>query len=476
MTEKSSYRIWNKFAYLFSAHWIRELLQTAFMIYLARKYSATFGEFSLALNVGYIVRFIAECGLNQHLATMLARKSDYPTTLLAQFTILKGGILGLSLLGMLGFVFWQDYDPSLRLLVILIGTAVGLEALNSSFFVVYQILGRQDVEGRLRSAGSIAGFGYGLLSLFFNASPLLIALFKPIETAVNLFGSCYGVLSRLRLRLDMAQLRLVWDTWKQGFVFTLMAVLAIFYNKINVFFLQNSAGAEAVAQYSVAWQTVDGISTMVSAMLLGKVMFPIFAKLWFGNRSEFGRLAQRSGRWLLVAGLILGYALAIESDRIILAIYGTQYQDAIWMQQYLAPAILFAFMHNLAAYLMISAQCQVQLLLIYIVGLAVNLALCILIIPGSPLLGTTLAIVLTKGFVAVLSVGFSIWRYRMLDGRSLLHLGLTGLAGLALYAAGRELLFREAAELLGLLPTLWLALRWRKGMLATRQEVTSGTA
>ena len=131
--QHGSHRVLKKFAYLFSAHWVRELFETAFQISLARMSEVTFGEFMLALSIGQILRFVAECGLNQHLSAMLARKDNYPTILLTQFTLIKFFILSISWLVMLGFIYWQGYSPSLKVLVIIIATAVGLETLVSSF-------------------------------------------------------------------------------------------------------------------------------------------------------------------------------------------------------------------------------------------------------------------------------------------------------------------------------------------------------
>jgi len=459
---KPQHKILRKFAYLFSAHWARELFQTVFLIYLARNFTTTYGQFMLALSIGQIVRFISECGLNQHLATMLARKADYPSALAAQFTLLKGVLLGLSLLGMVGFVFWQDYDPQLRWLVLVIGAGVGLEALNSTFFVVLQILGRQDVEGRLRTMGAGLGFGYGLGALFLGFSPLAVGFFKLVETMTNMAGSMYGVLRRRNFHIDWGKLGTVWETWKKSIVFTLMAVVTIFYNKVNIFFLQKAAGAEGVAQYSVTWQTIEGICSLVSGMLLGKVMFPIFARLWISNQEEFKNLARTSSRWLMAAAVCIMFVLFIESDRIILLIYGPEYQDAVWMQRWLVPSIVFAFIHNLAAYMMISSHKPPLLLAFYCAGLALNLVLCATLIPTMPLLGTALAIVVTKGFVALLSVGYCQLRFRIIPLDAVLQLGLAMALGAGLYWLGTTYLFREAGEALALGPVLWLTLRWRK--------------
>lgn len=466
-----SHNILKKFGFLFSAHGVRELFQTVFLISLARMYPTTYGQFTLALSVGQIMRFVSECGLNQHLMTMIARKDDYPTSLITQFLTLKGAILSLAWVVMLGFTHWQEYDATLRTLVIIISTGVALEALTSSFFVVYQLLGRQDIEGKVRSVGAATGFGYGLVMLFSGASPILISFYKIIETLVTLAGAAVLIYKKITFTFNKEQLLRVWDTWKKGIVFTLMAAVSIFYNKINMFFLQSATGSHDVAQYGVTWGLVEGICSMVSAMLLGKVMFPIFAKLFVKSRKEFTALAQDSVRWLLAAATIIMFVLGVESDRLIPLIYGDSYSDAIWMQKYLVFAIALHFIHNLAVYLMISAQRQLIVLIIFSIGLLFNLAVCMTLIPKWPLLGTALAIVLTKGFVALMSVSFCQLRFRMLPFASIAQLLLAIALGAGLYYVGTEYLFREAGEILALGPVAYLAWGWRKELNARKEQV-----
>jgi len=245
-----------------------------------------------------------------------------------------------------------------------------------------------------------------------------------------------------------------------GLVFALIEVSAILYNKANLFFLQKYAGAHGVAQYSVTWQTVDSISGLVSNLLLQSVLFPLFVHLWEVDRDQVSHLARNTARWLLAAALVVMFVLFIESDRIITLIYGPNYQEAIWLQKFLAVTVVFAFMHNLAAFLLISMRLQRLLLIFYLGGLAFNLLWCTLAIPRLPLLGAALAMVFTKGGVAFLTVSFCQRRLRLLPRRSLLQLGFAILLGALFYLAGRGHLPREAAELLALAPTLSLAAWW----------------
>src|SRR4030042_5992484 len=112
--ESAPPRILQKFASLRSARWVREALQTAFFIYLARVSSTTYGEFMLALGLGGILVLVAEFGLNLPLVSLLGQKDGDPDDALTQVSLLKGFLLILALAGVLGFMEWQGDSASLQ--------------------------------------------------------------------------------------------------------------------------------------------------------------------------------------------------------------------------------------------------------------------------------------------------------------------------------------------------------------------------
>ena len=143
---------------------------------------------------------------------------------------------------------------------------------------------------------------------------------------------------------------------KSGFIFTIMAACAMFYNKINVFFLKNYGGDAAVGGYNVAWETVEGLSVLVSSALLGKVIFPLLARYWAQDRAAFRQLAGQTARSLWAASLPLIFLICVESDRFLPTIYGPGYEMAATAQRLLTPCLATAFLHNLAAYAMIGMR------------------------------------------------------------------------------------------------------------------------
>lgn len=468
-----SHGILGKFLHLAGAQWIRDGLHTVFLIYLARQSTSDYGEFMVAFGLASIVLFLGEFGLNQPLVASLSKKFTHKGDILAQYTLLKGGIMTAGWLGVLVFVLWQDYTAGLTNLVLVISAGVGLEALASSFFVAIRVEGRQDLEARIRALAAVLGYGWGLALLIAGAAPHWIALFKLIENGVNLIGGVLLALAKTDftgLTLKRKSLARTWATAKSGAVFVLMALAAILYNKANVYFLQGQAGPMKVAQYSATWELVDGVSILVSNLLLRSVLYPLFVRLWKSDKAEFTRLAGDCVRWLIGVSLPIMFVLYVESDRIIGTIYGGAYHEAMWMQKYLVFTVICAFVHNLAAYLMMSQGKERLLLFIYVAGLALNLALCAVLIPADPLLGACLAMVVTKAAVAAATTIYCHVKMRIVGLRALLPIGLALTAGTALYLVSGLFGVREASEALALVPFVFLVRKWRGEIRARREE------
>ncbi len=459
--ESAPPRILQKFAYLLSALWVREALQAVFLVYLARVSSTTYGEFILALGLGSILLLVAEFGLNLPLVSLLAQKDGDPDAALTQVSLLKGTLLILALMGVVGFMEWQDYAPSLKHVMFMLCAGLGLEALSNSFFVALQVQGRQDLQGKIKALAAGIGFGYGLIALALGAAPLVVAAFKLIESLINLGFSFNLMRSRGRFRFKWPSMGRLGSTLRLGLVFALIEVSAVIYNKANLFFLQKYAGVQGVAQYSVTWQTVDGISVLVSNLLLQSILFPIFVQLWEVDRGRVSQLAQNTPP--LAAGRRHGgHVSAVHRERphhhpglrsqlpgshLAAKVPGGDRGLCLYAQpggvshdQHAAPAVAPAFLPGRT-------------------GLQPGL-----VRPGHspgapPGGGPGHSAHQGRGgppgrvFLSAASVG-------LILRRPLLQLGLTVLAGALLYLMGHGRLPREATEALALAPTLLLTWRW----------------
>ena len=120
--------------------------------------------------------------------------------------------------------------------------------------------------------------------------------------------------------------------------------------------------------------------------------------------------------------------------------------------------ILFSFFHNLAGFLLISMRLERLLVVVYLGALAINLLVCGTVIPRAPLWGAALAIILTKGGMAVATFGFIQRRLKILNLRDLLEIMGSFLGGVALYKGSLLFLRRGWALTVGV---LFMSALWR---------------
>lgn len=472
--QERGHGILGKFLKLAGAQWVRDSLHTLFLIILARMSTTSYGGFMLAFGLGQFILFLGEFGLNQPLVTALNHRFGRPGEVLVQYTLIKAVLFLVGVVGVTGVALQQGYDTGLVRLVLVISLGLGLEPLSGTFFVACRVRGRQDQEALIRAIAAVLGYGWAFGTLAAGASPVVIGLFKVVENGANLIGGIWVVRGWEKFsgwRLGRRAVARIWATTRHGMVFLIMALAAITYNKSNLFFLQRAGGQDAVAMYSVTWELVDGVSVLICSLLLSNVLYPLFTKLWRTERDEFHRLALTAFQWLLALSLPVVFVLAVESDRFIGLIYGPAYGEAIRLQKYLAPTVICAFLHNLAAYLMLSQGKERLLLVIYVSGLVVNLALCSTLIPAHPLAGAAVAILATKAAVAMATVGYCQKTIGLFTVRTLAPIVLAVGLGAGFYWGLRPFVFREVAEFAAIAPML--VFLWRQWRIQQRKPATA---
>jgi len=76
-------RLWPRYAIvatLLAAQWLGDGLQAVFLLLLARSAVDAYGNFMLAMNMGQILLFCSEFGINQHFILLLVKRVATPST------------------------------------------------------------------------------------------------------------------------------------------------------------------------------------------------------------------------------------------------------------------------------------------------------------------------------------------------------------------------------------------------------------
>ena len=449
-----------RFLFLLGARGFREVFQTAFLIYLARQNTATYGEFIFAIGLAGVLLVTSEFGLNQYLVPALSRGKGNGDRMITRITLVKAVLFALTWLGLWVFLRLGGYPPQLLRVVLVIAAGAGLEAVASTFYTALQFHGLQKQEAGIKSAAAAAGFGYGLAAAVLGAPAVAIALFKLIDSSI---GTVTALLALSRGRVfrparPTGTRRLI----RPALVFGLIQITAILSNRINILFLERYGGAERVAFYGAPWQILDGVAGLFSVLFVQSVLYPAFTRTYRRDPNEAADLVRQTTKWLTLLALPLMFLLSVEGDRLIGLLYGADYASAVWIQRVLVLVILFSFFQNLGASLLMGMGLEKGLLVLYLAGLGIHTALCILLIPAAPLKGAVLTILAGKGGLALCLLWCCQRRLSFIQARPLMELVLASVFGLAVYLSLRTLMVREAVEILSLAPVILLAWKWRR--------------
>jgi O-antigen/teichoic acid export membrane protein len=301
------------------------------------------------------------------------------------------------------------------LILFLVSLGCALEALAETFFEEWRVRGLQAREARIRVTSSVLSYGYGVITAALGFNPVLVSLFKLISALVRLG---FGIASYKKDYLVGLFLRpkwpAVWYMFRAALVFALIEILGIIYNKTNIFFLESATGVKGVGLYSAAWMLVDPISILASDQLLGWVVFPLLASLWWKDRDKVGPLVRRTSQWLIALAFPIMFFLHAESGPLIDLIYGKDYTAAAWIPQYLVWTILLSFESNLFKYVMMVTGAVKLLLGFAIATTALNFLFNWTLVYQFGLAGACLVIIFTKLVMTLLTFFYCRIRFQFI--------------------------------------------------------------
>lgn len=452
-----------RFGCMIVAQWGSGFMAALFTVLLARGGTEAFGLFSLAMALGVLVTMLTGAGFENYLVPRLTDGRVAMRRVLMQSLGLQSVLLlaSMALLALLCALL--GYGAGKSLLVLLIALGMGPAAMAQSFFALCRVLGRQGTEMRIRVIAACAGSAFGIVCVWQGAPLALTACFKIVEALV------LWLLIARALRWRFSGFAANWGDWaghwRDGLLFFGIAVCGLLYNKLCLYMLDHYSGSSALGLFNAPWEIVDGLCILISGALIEKVMFPLMAGQWKKDRAAFLRLNSVAVRCLLLLALGASFLFYAEGDRILALIFGAQYAPATAVFKAQLLCIPAAFLHNLAACMLLSMHIYRAVFVIYLCGLAVNIVLCLACIPAFGALGAAFAISGTKALMMCATMGLALRFGLVLEAKQVGAALLAALLAFGILGASPAALPREAAESLALLPLLALAWLWLPSIL-----------
>jgi len=464
-----------RFAHLLSAQVVEGLGSALFFLYLAWVDDVLYGEIMYAIAAGVIVMKVVQFGLYYPLVLELGGepKERAPESM-NRVNLIKLALLVPAMLFVGGFALFKGFSVRLAWALFFVSLGFALEALAETFFADLRVRELQQREARIKIAASLISYGFGFGCAFFGLSPLITALFKVLSGAVRLGGgvASYFQVHGVRWFLRRTS-RGVWDVFRATAVFALIEILGIVYNRVNIFFLEDAMGVDGVADYCATYNIVDSLSVLASEQLLGWVIFPLLASLWWTDREKVGPLVRRTAQWLMALAFPAMFFLYIWSDLIIGTVYPGKFEAAAWMQRYLVWTILLSFESNLFCNVMMVAGAAKVLLAFSVATTVLCLVLNVTLVYPYGLAGACMVLFLTKLLMTLLTFVYCQVRFRFFRFRDFAFPVLLACSSLGLFALLEQFILHQRAVLVAF--AFYFLMLWRPGMRIIGRLPRSGT-
>lgn len=338
-----------------------------------------FGELAIVLAFFVLLSVAADLGMSLVLARELAKAPERADEL-------GGTLLALRLLGSLAVfglflpvIPFLPYSPDVRTgLVIAAGAVVvtSCAGFPSAFFQVHLRLERLALLDVLSAIVSVA-LAAAVVALDLG----LLALVAVIPAGAALTGAAAFLLSRrfwtVNLRPNWPLARtLVRDLLPIGFV----SVVGFLHFRVDSILLSFLRPAEEVGVYTVAYKFLEQ-SLLLPTLFMG-VVFPILTRALHAGGGDAGAVIRRSFHFLLLLGVPLAVATVVLARPLVHLVAGSGFDAAATPLRILAPAIVLAFVNVVFAGVLFALNRRRELLWASVAGLAVNIALNLIVIPA----------------------------------------------------------------------------------------------
>ena len=371
------------------------ILTLLMMIYIARALgSLGFGKLIFAISFTSLFIILADLGITTLTIRQVARDKESGPEYVGNIATLK---LFLSIFAFLAIsisVSFMKVPFDTRFVIYLIGACIIFENMGGFFGGIFQAYEEMKyiticeiIEKcfMISVAFVLLRLGYGLISIG------LVYLLSGILYCFLNMGFVYQKFLRPRYHID-------WQFWgkslKIALPLAIVALISMVYYHIDIVMLGKMKGEEVAGWYGVSYHLFFALATIPGAFL--SAIFPVLSRFFMESGEMLKKAYQKSFKVLVGVGIPASVGSFLLSEKIILFLFGPQYQHSIAPLKILSFLIVFSYLNGLAGYFLTSINRQVLTAKIMAVTTGINVLLNFILIPRYSYIGAAYATVVSE--------------------------------------------------------------------------------
>jgi O-antigen/teichoic acid export membrane protein len=187
---------------------------------------------------------------------------------------------------------------------------------------------------------------------------------------------------------------------KQALPLAIVALISMIYYHIDIVMLGKMKGEEVAGWYGVSYHLFFALS-MISGAFLSAV-FPVMSRFFKESQEMLKKAFHKSFKVLVGVGIPASVGTFLLAEKIILFLFGPQYQHSIVALRILSFIIVFSYLNSLASYFLTSINRQALTAKIIAVTTGINVFLNFILIPPYSYRGAAYATVVSEILFLVL--------------------------------------------------------------------------
>jgi O-antigen/teichoic acid export membrane protein len=321
-------------------------------------------------------------------------------------TLLSNSIVGALLTaavaygGLAGWVYLFDYSHTTQIVVLVMGSALFPMALNAQLQAALQVQGRYTLMAVAGVVAAVANVVYALAVVVGDRGLTALALSPVVASMAMASFTAWALRSELTHRVSITRLR---DLFKTGFLFGLGDFFYFIYFSIDLVMLSLLVGERSVGLYNIP------VRMLVVAYLLPMVVFNrvLYPRYFEWSRTDRERLRQTyvlTSKGMMFIGMLAAAGLVLVADPLVPAVFRDSFSESAVLLQILALALPLRYISGSASAVLATSDQIGQRVRIQAATAALNVALCLVMIPLWEARGAAIATVITEAFLAVAQV------------------------------------------------------------------------
>ncbi len=371
------------------------VLTLLLMIYLARALGTFgFGKLVFAISFTSLFLILSDLGITTLTVREVARDKERGPEYIGNIVTLKFFLSVFAFLAISISVSFMKVPFDTRFVIYLIGACIIFENMGGFFGGIFQAYEEMKyiticeiIEKcfMISVAFVLLRLGYGLISIG------LVYLLSGILYCFLNMGFVYQKFLRPRYHID-------WQFWgkslKIALPLAIVALISMVYYHIDIVMLGKMKGEEVAGWYGVSYHLFFALATIPGAFL--SAIFPVLSRFFMESGEMLKKAYQKSFKVLVGVGIPASVGSFLLSEKIILFLFGPQYQHSIAPLKILSFLIVFSYLNGLAGYFLTSINRQVLTAKIMAVTTGINVLLNFILIPRYSYIGAAYATVVSE--------------------------------------------------------------------------------